>query len=90
MKVKVVIYFPLYYCRQLQKQRLKHVNSIVIRDSLRNELAKQHRIDDEMKEKREQQRMDIAKLNLMINQSEEQMMQLRKRYEGAVQSRNDR
>ena len=76
--------------RQLQKQRLKHVNSIVIRDSLRNEVAKQQRIESEMKEKREQQRMDIAKLNLMINQAEEQMVQLRKRYETAVQHRNDR
>ena len=34
--------------------------------------------------------MDIAKLNLMINASEEQMVQLRKRYEQAVQSRNER
>ncbi|XP_064633168.1 coiled-coil domain-containing protein 146-like [Lineus longissimus] len=76
--------------RQLQKQRLKHVNSIVLRDSLRNEVAKQQRIEEEMKEKREQLRMDIAKLNLMINQAEEHMVQLRKRYETAVQHRNDR
>ena len=61
-----------------------------MKDSLRNEVAKQKRIDDEMREKREQQRMDIAKLNLLINQSEEAMVQLRKRYETAVQHRNDR
>ncbi|XP_078000623.1 coiled-coil domain-containing protein 146-like [Glandiceps talaboti] len=76
--------------RQLQKARLKHVNAVVIRDQLRNEFAKQQRIEAEMKEKREQQRMDIAKLNQMINQAEEQMVQLRKRYESAVQHRNDR
>ena len=64
----------LHVDRQLQKQRLKHTNAIVIRDSLRNEVAKQHRIDEEMNIKREQQRMDIAKLNLLINQAEEQMV----------------
>ncbi|XP_041460505.1 coiled-coil domain-containing protein 146-like [Lytechinus variegatus] len=76
--------------RQLQKKRLKHVNAVVLRDQLRNELAKQQRIEEEMREKREQQRLDIAKLNLMINQAEEQMVQLRKRFETAVQHRNDR
>ncbi|XP_070559070.1 coiled-coil domain-containing protein 146-like [Ptychodera flava] len=76
--------------RQLQKAKLKHVNAVVIRDQLRNELAKQQRIEAEMKEKREQQRMDIHKLNQMINQAEEQMVKLRKRYESAVQHRNDR
>lgn len=76
--------------RLLQKQRLKHMNSIVIRDSLRNEMAKQQRLEEEMREKREQQKMDMAKLNLMINQGEEQMVKLRKRYEKNVQHRNDR
>ena len=76
--------------RQLQKQRLRHVNAIVVRDSLRNEVSKQQHIEEEMREKREQQKMDIDKLNLLINQAEEQMVQLRKRYETAVQHRNDR
>ena len=76
--------------RQLQKQRLKHVNAITIRDSLRNEVAKQHRIEQDMSNKKEQQRMDIAKLNLLINQNEEIMVDQRKRYEKAVQNRNDR
>lgn len=66
------------------------MNAVVLRDQLRNELAKQQRIEEEMREKREQQRLDIAKLNLMINQAEEQMVQLRKRFETAVQHRNDR
>ncbi|ELU12496.1 hypothetical protein CAPTEDRAFT_228195 [Capitella teleta] len=76
--------------RLLQKQRLRHVSAIVVRDSLRNEVAKQQRIEDEMREQREQQRMGIAKLNLLINQAEEQMVQLRKQYDTAVQHRNDR
>ena len=82
--------FALFPVRHLQKARLKHVNAVVLRDQLRNELAKQQRIEEEMREKREQQRLDIAKLNLMINQAEEQMVRLRKRYETAVQHRNDR
>lgn len=35
------------------------------------------------------QRLDIAKLNNLINKAEENMVQLRKRYEAAVQERND-
>lgn len=66
------------------------MNSIVMRDGLRNEVAKQQRIEEEMHEKREQQKMDIAKLNTMINQSEEQMTKLRNRYEKAITHRNER
>lgn len=76
--------------RLLQKSRLKHMNSIVMRDGLRNEVAKQQRIEEEMHEEREQQKMDIAKLNTMINQSEEQMTKLRNRYEKAITHRNER
>jgi len=76
--------------KDLQKHRLKKMNAIVMRDSLRNEMAKQQRLEEEMREKREQQKMDMQKLNLMINQGEEQMVKLRKRYEKNVQHRNDR
>lgn len=62
--------------RQLQKQRLKHAAGVVVRDSLRNEVAKQQRIDEDMNAKRAQQRMDIEKLNMLINQAEEQMVSL--------------
>ena len=86
----VSVYNALFSHRHLQKAKLKHVNAVVLRDQLRNELGKQQRIEEEMREKREQQRLDIAKLNLMINQAEDQMVKLRKRYETAVQHRNDR
>lgn len=56
--------------RLLQKTRLRHMNSVVIRDSLRNELAKQMRIEEHMREKRKQQKMEIEKLNNMINHAE--------------------
>ncbi|ESO92075.1 hypothetical protein LOTGIDRAFT_121573 [Lottia gigantea] len=64
--------------------------SIVERDSQRNEHAKQQHIHEAMRETKDQQKMDIMKLNLMINQAEEQMVKLRKRYEVAVQNRNER
>ena len=80
----------LFPFRLLQKSRLKHMNSIVMRDGLRNEVAKQQRIEEEMHAEREQQKMDIAKLNTMINQSEEQMTKLRNRYEKAITHRNER
>ncbi|KAH9508117.1 hypothetical protein Btru_054756 [Bulinus truncatus] len=76
--------------KDLQKYRLKRMNAIVMRDSLRNELTKQQRTEEEMLEKREQQRVDLSKLNLMINQGEEQMIKLRKRYKKNVQHRNER
>ncbi|EDO49671.1 predicted protein [Nematostella vectensis] len=75
--------------RLLQKARLKRSNAVVIRDSLRNEASKQGKQDEESREKREQLRLDIAKLNELINKAEENMVQLRKRYETSVQERND-
>lgn len=75
--------------RLLQKARLKRNNAVVIRDSLRNEMSKRSKTEEENREKREQLRLDIAKLNDLINKAEENMVQLRKRYERAVQERND-
>lgn len=75
--------------RLLQKARLKRNNAVVIRDSLRNEMSKRTKTEEENREKREQLRLDIAKLNDLINKAEESMVQLRKRYESAVQERND-
>jgi len=75
--------------RLLQKARLKRNNAVVIRDSLRNEMSKRSKTEEENREKREQLRLDIAKLNDLINKAEENMVQLRKRYESAVQERND-
>ena len=78
------------FLRNLQKARLKKMNSLVVRDSLRNERAKAMAIEAELNEKREQLKMQIGKLNMLNNQAEEGMVQLRKKYETAVQHRNDR
>ena len=80
----------LFIHRNLQKARLKKMNSLVVRDSLRNERAKAMAIEAELNEKREQLKMQIGKLNMLNNQAEEGMVQLRKKYETAVQHRNDR
>ncbi|XP_078495204.1 coiled-coil domain-containing protein 146 [Ciona intestinalis] len=76
--------------RNLQKARLKKMNSLVLRDSLRNERSKALSLEAELIEKREQLKMQIGKLNTLNNQAEEGMVQLRKKYETAVQHRNDR
>lgn len=76
--------------RLLQKSRLKHQEQIGKRDSVRNELAKQQKIDRELREKRENQQTEIQKLNTMINQTEEQVADQRKRYEIATQQRNEK
>jgi len=61
-----------------------------VRDSLRTEMMKQRRLADDVRDKHEQLRIDIDVLNVMINRSEEQMVQLRKRHEEETQKRNDR
>lgn len=76
--------------KQLQKQRTKHISSVLVRDSLRTEVAKQRALADDITDKQDQLRIDIDILNMMINRSEELMVQLRKRYEEEIQKRNDR
>ena len=44
----------IYVHRLLQKARLKRNNAVVIRDSLRNEMSKRSKTEEENREKREQ------------------------------------
>ncbi|XP_069484152.1 coiled-coil domain-containing protein 146 [Ambystoma mexicanum] len=76
--------------RLLQKSKLKEANNHVIRDSLIRDLAKVNFGHHEMKQKKEQQKLEIGRLTNMINQIEEIMMQLRKKYENVIQERNER
>lgn len=69
---------------------MKYTSGITVRDSLRSEVSKQRQTDSELREKREQQRMEISKLEILIKQAEQQMVNLRKRYESEVKKRNDR
>lgn len=59
---------------------MKQMNSLVLRDSLRNERAKALTLEADLTEKREQLKAQISKLNTLNNQAEEEMVQLRKRY----------
>ncbi|RNA21673.1 coiled-coil domain-containing protein [Brachionus plicatilis] len=76
--------------KQLQRQRLKYVNSVSLRDSIRNEKDKQKKILEELKEVEEQQTMNIANYNNIVSYNEEESTRLRKRYEDAVKERNYR
>lgn len=76
--------------KQLQRQRLKFVNSVSLRDSIRNEKDKQKKILEELKEIQEQQTMNISNYNNIVNYNEDESTRLRKRYEDAVKERNYR
>ncbi|KAG7455838.1 hypothetical protein MATL_G00245200 [Megalops atlanticus] len=74
----------------LQKSRLKRVHSEYIRDTLKKDISKMNHTLQEMRDKRSEQNINIGKLTNMINMYEENLLQLRKSYDRAVQSRNDR
>ncbi|XP_061438083.1 coiled-coil domain-containing protein 146 [Rhineura floridana] len=75
--------------RKLQKYQLKHANNIAIKDSIQCDVCKVHQMLQEMKEKREQQLMDVERLTNLLTRIEDEMVQLRKKYERAVQLRNE-
>lgn len=52
--------------RQFQKSKLKHANSVVIRDSLRNEVSTQQMTSEELKEQMEQQVNSFIRLFFLI------------------------
>lgn len=45
---------------------------------------------DEMKEKKKQQLLDLDRLTNIISRIEEEIVQLRKKYERAIQQKNER
>lgn len=63
---------------------------MVERDNLQLELGKQRYKKERMREQEERKRLNIDRLNQIINMAEDEAVKLRKRYEGAVQERNDR
>ncbi|XP_037592501.1 coiled-coil domain-containing protein 146 isoform X2 [Cebus imitator] len=75
--------------RKLQNSMLKHANNVTIRESMQNDVCKIVSKLQEMKEKKEAQLNNIDRLANMITMIEEEMVQLRKRYEKAVQHRNE-
>ncbi|KAM9077614.1 coiled-coil domain-containing protein 146 [Megaptera novaeangliae] len=75
--------------RKLQNSMLKHANNITIRESMQNDVCKIVAKLQEMKEKKEAQLNNTDRLANMITVIEEEMVQLRKKYEKAVQRRNE-
>ncbi|XP_077011959.1 coiled-coil domain-containing protein 146 isoform X2 [Tamandua tetradactyla] len=75
--------------RKLQNSMLKHANNVTIRESMQNDVCKIVAKLQEMKEKKEVQLNNIDRLANMITMIEEEMVQLRKKYEKAVQGRNE-
>ncbi len=74
----------------MKKQRLKYADLVALRDSIRNEVAKQKYLLDEMKDIQEQQQMNINNYNDLLNYKEQESTRLRKRYEECVKERNAR
>ncbi|XP_055793236.1 coiled-coil domain-containing protein 146 [Salvelinus fontinalis] len=74
----------------LQKSRLKHFHSHTVRDSLRSDISKVTQVLHEMRQKREEQKLNLGRLTHMINYHEQNLLQMRKSHDNAVQSRNDR
>ncbi|XP_037692416.1 coiled-coil domain-containing protein 146 isoform X1 [Choloepus didactylus] len=75
--------------RKLQNSMLKHASNVTIRESMQNDVCKIVAKLQEMKEKKEVQLNNIDRLANMITMIEEEMVQLRKKYEKAVQGRNE-
>ncbi|XP_006774970.1 PREDICTED: coiled-coil domain-containing protein 146 [Myotis davidii] len=75
--------------RKLQNSMLKHANNVTIRESMQNDVCKIVVKLQEMKAKKEVHLNNIDRLAHMITMIEEEMLKLRKKYERAVQSRNE-
>uniref|UniRef100_A0A663EGU8 Coiled-coil domain containing 146 n=1 Tax=Aquila chrysaetos chrysaetos TaxID=223781 RepID=A0A663EGU8_AQUCH len=75
--------------RKLQKQHLKNTNNVAITDSLKSDYCKIVQIMHEMKEKKKQRCLDLERLTNTVTRIEEEIVQLRKKYERAIQEQND-
>jgi chromosome segregation ATPase len=73
----------------LQKCALVHSHKVMERDTLRQEMSRKVNLQSDLSGEMEQQRSTIERLLNKINEAEAAMNQLRKRYESAVQERNE-
>ncbi|XP_057278539.1 coiled-coil domain-containing protein 146 isoform X6 [Pezoporus wallicus] len=75
--------------RKLQKQQLKNTNNIAIIDCLKSDCLKILQAMQEVKEKKEQRYSVLERLTTTVTQIEEELVQLHKRYERALQQQNE-
>lgn len=69
---------------------LKHANNVTIRESMQNDVCKIVTKLQDMKEKKEAQLNSMDRLASTITMIEQEMVRLRRKYEKAVQRRNER
>lgn len=69
---------------------LKHANNVTIRESMQNDVCKIITKLQDMKEKKEAQLNSMDRLADTITMLEQEMVRLRRKYEKAVQRRNER
>ncbi len=62
--------------RLTAKSHLKVTQSVMLRDSIKNELCKQQRVLEEYHSRTKRQVKNIENLNRIINAAEEQMVQV--------------
>ncbi|XP_057278535.1 coiled-coil domain-containing protein 146 isoform X3 [Pezoporus wallicus] len=74
---------------KLQKQQLKNTNNIAIIDCLKSDCLKILQAMQEVKEKKEQRYSVLERLTTTVTQIEEELVQLHKRYERALQQQNE-
>lgn len=63
--------------RLAAKSHLKLTQSVMLRDSIKNELNKEQRVVDECRLQADRQVKNLENLNAIINGAEEQMVQVR-------------
>ncbi|KAM6202824.1 coiled-coil domain-containing protein 146 [Rhynchocyon petersi] len=88
-ELEILRYSAVTQERKLQNSMLKHANNVTIRESMQNDVCKIISKLQGMKEKKEMQLNNIERLANMITVIEKEMVQLRKKYEKAVQRRNE-
>ncbi|KFP18115.1 Coiled-coil domain-containing protein 146 [Egretta garzetta] len=75
--------------RKLQRQHLKNANNVAITESLKSDYCKMVQIVHEMKEKKQQQCLSLERLTNTVARIEEEVVQLHKKYERALQQQNE-
>ncbi|XP_001371121.2 coiled-coil domain-containing protein 146 [Monodelphis domestica] len=89
MEMEILRNSSAIHDRKLQNSLLKRSNNITIKESMENDVCKVITLLQERREKREEQLTSIDRLANVVTSIEEEMVQLRKKYEKAVNSRNE-
>ncbi|CAH8548985.1 unnamed protein product [Dicrocoelium dendriticum] len=89
-EAEIIIFRLQRHDRELFRQRTLHGNAIVQREHKRNELCKLANQQTEQLARREQMRRSINRINVIFNQTEAEMLSVKKAKERCAQVRNER